>query len=55
MWSTNVNTAWIQRSNTRLLCIITPFRLSPPANFRMARDTPEIRTAGRSPMRLGPP
>jgi hypothetical protein len=33
MRSTNVNTAWIQRSNTRLLCIITRFRLSAPSQL----------------------
>jgi hypothetical protein len=33
MRSTNVNTAWIQRSNTRSLCIITPFRPSAPSQL----------------------
>jgi hypothetical protein len=37
MRSTSVKTAWIQRSNTRPLCIITPFELSASAKFRLAR------------------
>jgi len=40
MRSTRVKTAWTKRSNTRSLRIITPFKLSAPANFRMARHPP---------------
>jgi hypothetical protein len=40
MRSVSVNTAWIQCSNTRSLCIITPFNFSAPANSRLARHPP---------------